>query len=172
MSNWKRWITPLGLALAAIVAMNGPQAASVDSSLPTEAIVLKVFDGDTLLVESQEKRYKVRLLGIDTPEVDGPYTKAEPFGKAASQRTAQLALGRTVKLEYGGDSAWDRFGRLLAYVTLPDGTDLNRLLIQEGLAEAFHSTQYTRKALYHQEQAKAKQARRGIWSLPKKKRQG
>jgi len=125
--------------------------------------VVNVFDGDTLLVESRGRQYKIRVLGINTPEVDGPYRKAEPFGKEASARTKELAMGKKITLEYGGQDKADKFGRLLAYVTLPDGQDLGRILISEGLAEAFHHAQYSRKRLYHDLEAKAKLSRLGMW---------
>ena len=130
---------------------------------PKSGYVEKVFDGDTILVESGGRNYKVRLLGVDTPEVDGPYTRQEPFGPQASAMTKSLALGKRVKLVYGGKDIMDKHGRLLAYVILPDGRDLNMILIREGLAEAFHSTKYTNKKLYHKLEKEAREAGKGLW---------
>jgi micrococcal nuclease len=163
----------IGIRLAAVLATSAVMAygalpAAASTFPPNEGMVVHVFDGDTLVVESRGRRYKIRILGIDTPEVRGPYTREQPFGKQASARTKELATGKKVTLEYGGDALKDKYGRLLAYVTLPDGADLGRILISEGLAEAFHHAEYSRKRLYHELESKAKQARLGIWSPPHK----
>jgi len=160
----------VAVLFAVTMALAGWHGALAGQFLPTSGLVVYVFDGDTLKVESGGRSFKVRVLGIDTPEVGGPYTRIEPFGRMASDRTKALALGKRVRLEYGSKRYKDRFGRLLAYVTLPDGRDLGRLLITEGLAEAFRSTRYGRKKLYHQLEAQARKARLGIWSKPRKRR--
>jgi len=151
------------------IVLAGGHGAFAGQYHPTSGMVTYVFDGDTMKVESGGIFFKVRVLGIDTPEVSGPYTRAEPFGRMASERTKALALGKRVGLEYDSKKQKDKHGRLLAYVTLPDGRDLGRLLISEGLAEAFHSTRYGRKTLYHNLESQARKARLGIWSVFRKK---
>jgi len=141
----------------------GSANAQFSSQPPQSGIVTYVYDGDTIQTLLGGRKYKVRLLGIDTPETDGPYTKAEPLGEKAKARTKQLALGKKVTLEFGADSLRDKYNRLLAHVTLPDGRCLNQLLIQEGLAEAFHRGSYTRKKLYHKLEAEARKHRLGVW---------
>ena len=165
----KSLIHPAALFVAVILAAAAHTAGS-GSFPPKQGLASHVFDGDTLLVESGGARYKVRILGINTPEVDGPYRKAEPYGKEASIRTKALVEGKYISLEYDSGRKKDKYGRLLAYVRLPDGVDLGRLLISEGLAEAFHTTRYSRKTLYHRIEQEARQARLGIWSLPKKRK--
>ncbi len=152
------------LACAVTVTfITGPAAAQFPSQPPQSGVVVYVYDGDTIQALLGGRKYKVRLLGIDTPETDGPYTKAEPLGEEAKARTKRLALGKKVTLEFGADSLRDKYNRLLAYVTLPDGRCLNQILIQEGLAEAFHRGAYTRKKLYHKLEAEARKHRLGIW---------
>jgi micrococcal nuclease len=93
------------------------------------AEVTKHTDGDTLWLSGIGK---VRLIGIDTPEV---YGGAECFGRRASafvERTA--ALGARVHYRLGADER-DRYGRALAYVWLADGRFLNRLLVARGYAQ-------------------------------------
>ncbi|MBI4665599.1 MAG: thermonuclease family protein [Nitrospinae bacterium] len=128
-----------------------------------KAIVTRVVDGDTMVVMLKGMERKVRLLGVDTPEKDGPYTRAEPMNREASMRAAELAQGQAVTLTYGGATLTDKYDRLLAYVTLPDGRVLNEILIQEGLAEAIHKFKYTEKAKYHLLEARAKSACAGLW---------
>jgi micrococcal nuclease len=93
------------------------------------AEVTKHTDGDTLWLSGIGK---VRLIGIDTPEV---YGSGECFGRRAStfvERTAPL--GATVRYRLGVDER-DRYGRALAYVWLADGRFLNRLLVARGYAQ-------------------------------------
>ena len=90
--------------------------------------VAQVVDGDTLDVG----RERVRVLGIDTPE------RGECGYAPAARATAELALGRVIRLEADDTQATrDRFGRTLAYVRLPDGRDLGEVLLRRGLARAF-----------------------------------
>ncbi len=132
---------------------------------PEKALVVHVFDGDTILISSRGRKLKVRLLGIDAPEKEGPYTKAEPLGEEAGRRATALALRKKVTLIYGGDSLKDKHGRYLAHVILPDGRTLNEIMLEEGLAEAYRKFKYSRKKRYHKLEAKAKAACRGIWRL-------
>jgi micrococcal nuclease len=90
--------------------------------------VVSVTDGDTIRLSGIGK---VRLIGIDTPEV---YGHAECYGAAASEFTKRLLPpGRTVRYRLGREER-DRYGRALAYVWLDDGTFVNRLLAARGYA--------------------------------------
>ena len=89
----------------------------------------KHTDGDTLWLSGIGK---VRLIGIDTPEVFGG---AECFGREASAFVARTApIGSEVRYRLGLDER-DRYGRALAYVWLRDGRFLNRLLVARGYAQ-------------------------------------
>ncbi len=94
------------------------------------AYVKYVIDGDTIVLSNGEK---VRYLGINAPEIPHDDQKGEPYGIAAKKRNRALVQGRVVRLEYGPRKR-DRFGRLLAYVFLKDGTLVNEVLVREGLA--------------------------------------
>ena len=94
--------------------------------------VVTVVDGDTLVVALDGRRERVRVLGIDAPEV------RSCLAERSTAETRRLALGRRVELE--GDSSQrsrDRFGRRLAYVRLPEGRDLGFELVSAGLARSF-----------------------------------
>jgi len=92
------------------------------------ARVTKVTDGDTIRLGELGS---VRLIGIDTPEV---YGEVECFGREASRLAARLMpLGTRVRYRVGVEER-DRYGRLLAYVWLPDGRMLNRVMIDKGYA--------------------------------------
>lgn len=127
--------------------------------------VHSVVDGDTINVDTGDTVEPVRLIGIDTPEVDSPYTDEECYGLEASARATELLDGQQVYLK--SDSSQDNrdvYDRLLRYVVLDD-TNINQLLIDEGYA-----FEYTfREAYYYQDEFKqserqASDANRGLWA--------
>src|SRR5437773_3603071 len=94
--------------------------------------VTRVVDGDTLIARVNRRNERVRLIGIDSPEVGACYATE------ATVAATKLALNRQVNLQ--GDrtqSRRDRYGRLLAYVRLPNGRDLGRELIRAGRARVY-----------------------------------
>jgi micrococcal nuclease len=103
-----------------------------DSTTPVagrHARVTKVTDGDTIHLGSLGP---VRLIGIDTPEV---YRGEECFGREASAFAERLLPpGTRVRYRVGVDER-DRYGRLLAYVWLPDGRMVNRVMVEQGYAQ-------------------------------------
>lgn len=129
--------------------------------------VVKVVDGDTLDVNSPDGKYKttrIRLIGVDTPETKKANTSIMYFGPEASECTRTHALGKqvTVLLDTAGKPR-DRYGRLLAYIKLPDGTILNELLLSEGYGYAYTPYKHSFSNKYNQLQKQAKSAKRGLW---------
>ena len=99
--------------------------------------VIRVIDGDTILVGTGSEEISVRLIGIDAPESVHPdETKNTPEGEAASEwLQSVLPVFSIVYLEYDVER-YDKYGRTLAYVYLDDSkTMLNRLLLESGYAE-------------------------------------
>ena len=122
----------LVLALAAISLAGwrlGMARSGGDS--PTVRVVA-VVDGDTLDVAWGERRERVRLLGVDTPETVDPDRPVGCYGPEASAFTSRRLQGRTVRLEFDRERR-DRFGRLLAYVDI-DGRRFNDELLAGGYA--------------------------------------
>ncbi|WP_214482930.1 thermonuclease family protein [Bacillus sp. SM2101] len=118
---------------------------SSEISPKSELVTVKYNqDGDSLTLTNGSK---VRLLCIDTPESVGKYkNNPMPFGKEASDFVKDLIPeGTQVNLIYEG-SKTDKYGRLLAYVELEDGTDLNALLISKGLGRVAYL--YEARSLY------------------------
>ncbi|MDH5223185.1 MAG: thermonuclease family protein [Actinomycetota bacterium] len=89
-------------------------------------------DGDTIRVDLRGEETSVRLIGIDTPEKDGPYTDEECWGERASRFTADALAGRRVELEFDVERT-DRFDRTLAYVWLDDAL-FNEHILRQGYA--------------------------------------
>lgn len=102
--------------LTLAVAVTACDPATAPRNVHTaSAHVLDVIDGDTIRVELKGREVTVRLIGIDTPEVAGPYTKDECYGEESSAFTRAQLEGRDIGLEFDVQRE-DRFGRTLAYV--------------------------------------------------------
>ena len=98
----------------------------------TNATVTDVVDGDTIRAMFHGRETTVRLIGLDAPEVAGPYTSMECFGPRASEFTTRVLDGQPVRLELDVEEQ-DRFGRTLAYVWLGDRF-FNEELVRGGFA--------------------------------------
>ncbi len=129
-----------------------------------KAQVIRVTDGDTILVMADGRQEKVRLIGADTPEsVHRDKSRNVPEGKVASEWTRKLLSNRMVWLESDKEPR-DRYGRMLAYVYLDDGRMVNRLLISEGMAKPMKikpNVKYAKDFEAAKEEAKEKNA--GFW---------
>jgi endonuclease YncB( thermonuclease family) len=125
----------------------------------------RVVDGDTVDVVIDGKIERLRLIGIDTPETVHPSKPVECFGVEASNKAKELLSGQRVELEVD-DSQGDRdkYGRLLRYVFLEDGTNFNELMIAQGYAyEYTYDGAYKYQSLFKNAQQSAKQSGRGLW---------
>ena len=129
------------------------------------ATVVRVIDGDTIVVHLGGRDENVRLIGLDTPETHKPDTPVECYGPEASGRmSALLPPGTTVRLVRDIE-ARDRYGRLLAYVYRDsDGLFIDATMLSEGFA----GTLAIPPNLAHRVEldaavAEAQSARRGLW---------
>jgi micrococcal nuclease len=120
-------------------AASGVPAAPEPGSSATGRVE-RVVDGDTIDVEQDGRRVRVRLTGVDTPETVKPGSPVECFGPESSARTTALLDGERVRLEYDVETT-DRYERRLAYVfRAADGVFVNEALLRGGYAERFRST--------------------------------
>lgn len=127
------------------------------------AFVARVADGDTLILRDGRT---IRLIGINTPERATVERPAEPLADVAHARLAALTEGVALRLQLGRQ-AHDPHGRLLAYVFLPDGREVGRALVAEGLAFVIAippNTEYLPSL--QAAEAGARRARLGVWGLP------
>ena len=126
--------------------------------------VLSVVDGDTIRIDYYGKEELVRLIGINTPEVDGPYTEKECYGDESSAFAKTKLSGQWVTIEADstqGDR--DKYDRLLRYVVL-EGEDFGKLSISQGYAfEYTYNNPYLKQNEYKVAQEEAKNAGRGLW---------
>jgi micrococcal nuclease len=104
----------------------------------TKAKVVRIVDGDTIVVAYGGKQYKVRYIGIDSPETVDPSSPVQWMGPQASAANKKLVAGKDVVLEKDV-SETDQYGRLLRYVWLKTGTKwllVNFDLVRRGFASA------------------------------------
>ena len=128
---------------------------------PLEATVEWVADGDTIRLTNGEP---VRYIGIDSPELHHPYKPVQPFAREAREANQRLVEGRRVRLEFDAEQR-DRYGRLLAYMYLEDGTFVNAELMRQGCARTLTIRPNTRHAEeFRRLEEEARQARRGLWA--------
>ncbi|MBN1794623.1 MAG: thermonuclease family protein [Candidatus Omnitrophica bacterium] len=163
------WILT-GVAFVCIVirlAHQGPVPAGRSlEPFPDEAVVVRVIDGDTVILGTNQH---VRYLGIDTPEIRkkirGVWEYApEPYGEAAKAANVALVEGRRVQLEYDRERL-DKYGRILAYVRLEDGTLVNGELVRAGLARVLIIPPNDRySGLFYQFEREAREEKKGIWA--------
>ncbi len=146
----------------------GPTSPAIPPGL-TAATVTRVVDGDTIVVGIGGQEYKLRYIGVDTPETVDPRRPVGCFGKEASARNKELVEGQGVGLEKDV-SETDEFGRLLRYVWLDPSTGseqaemVNARLVEEGYAQAAtYPPDVKHAALFASLQAQARAAGRGLW---------
>jgi endonuclease YncB( thermonuclease family) len=134
---------------------------------PRDAVrakVQRVSDGDTFVATVQGRRERVRVIGVDTPESVDPNRPDEPYGQEASDFAKHYLDGETVRLA-GDAEPRDRYGRMLAYVWLEDGTFWNALLVAEGYAQQLTiPPNVTYAGLFRQLAREARQHDRGLWA--------
>jgi endonuclease YncB( thermonuclease family) len=122
----------------------------------------RVIDGDTLVLDGGER---VRLIGVDTPETVHPNLPIQPGGEAASAYTRQAVSGGSVYLSYDSrQGRTDRYGRTLAYVTLPNGRVLNEELVAAGHGIVDPRFPFCEMDAYRKQQTAAHAVSRGVWS--------
>ncbi len=133
-----------------------------------EATVTRVVDGDTVEVRpSVDGEEDVRLTGIDTPEKAGSPRGAQPYAREASLFARRELEGRRVTLRFGSEKK-DRYGRVLAYLYLSDGSMFNETLVEEGYAQVATFPPNVRYVgRFEKAQRVARRAKRGIWGLTK-----
>jgi micrococcal nuclease len=129
-----------------------------------EAEVLRVTDGDTIRVRVDGVEERVRYIGVNTPEVHHPRRGEEPFGREATEANRALVEGKTVRLVTDVQER-DRYGRILAYVYLPDGTFVNAALVERGFAQVMTVPPNVRHAeRFLALEREARREERGLWA--------
>ncbi|HEX9274284.1 MAG TPA: thermonuclease family protein [Candidatus Binatia bacterium] len=128
-------------------------------------LVIRVIDGDTIVVSPNEK---VRLIGVDTPETVHPNKTVQCFGKDAKEFTRSMVERKSIRLVLDESNAArnhkDRYGRTLAYVYFDDGTMLNAELIRRGYAHAYTRFPFRHVAEFREMERAARNQAVGLWA--------
>lgn len=145
------------------VDIPGQQAATSSEKYYT---VLRVIDGDTIMIDKDGLAERVRMIGVDTPETVHPSEKVGCFGEEASNRTKTWLEGRKVRLKADTtEGERDKYRRLLGYIYRDDGLFINLELIRQGYAyEYTYNITYDYQAEFKAAENEAKLNSRGLWS--------
>lgn len=141
-------------------------AANCSPPVSAEAVQVRyVHDGDTLVLADNRK---VRLIGINTPEVSRNGDPAQALSINARDRLRQLLFEQSNKAQilYGHQKV-DDYGRSLAHLWSADGTNLTAELLREGLGWALAVPPNVRLLdCYLESERQAREASRGVWDHP------
>jgi len=129
--------------------------------------VVNVVDGDTIdidIPDVNDSYTRIRLFGVDTPETKNPDVGVMYFGPEAAEFAGKLVLGKpvTVYLDEGNNTR-GKYGRLLAYVKLPNDGFLNEILLTEGYAYADVRFRHSLYHKYKQLDASSRGLKKGLW---------
>lgn len=135
----------------------------ISLAIAGEYHIVRVVDGDTLEVDHLSKRFIVRLVGIDAPELgSGKHKPSQPFAVAAKKHLIDLIDNRIVDVEPHGP---DRYGRILA-VLYADNDNVNIEMLKAGLAEVYrggYPVAGLDRGPYWESEKEAREAKRGMW---------
>ncbi|MBI5400777.1 MAG: thermonuclease family protein [Candidatus Yonathbacteria bacterium] len=148
-----------------------PEAASAPTigrltQMPELPLVTRIVDGDTIVVGINGMQEKIRLIGVDTPETVDPRKPVQCFGKEASAFSKSLLLNMRVRLERDASQGdRDKYGRLLRYVFLEDGTLVNQKIILEGYGHEYtYRIPYQYQTEFKNAERSARESQKGLWA--------
>ncbi|MEK7132705.1 MAG: thermonuclease family protein [Patescibacteria group bacterium] len=152
------------------------QSATVEGALSDQRVisagsetfypVTKVVDGDTMAVDINGKNTIIRLIGLDTPETVDPRKPVQCFGKEASNKARELLDGKRVRIEMDpSQGERDKYGRLLAYIYLEDGSLFNQMMIERGFGHEYtYNLPYRYQKEFKEEEKTARENKLGLWA--------
>lgn len=143
------------------------EGAASTTSATSSLEVVEVSDGDTITVSRDCKPVTVRMIGVDTPETVDPRKPVQCFGKEASEFTKMMLAGKHVRIESDERNPGpDKYGRDLGYIILEDGTNFNKVLIEQGYAHeyTYNKIPYKYQAEFKAAEKEAQREKRGLWA--------
>lgn len=168
----KQLVSLLSLVVALVIYILQQQGMlsgveqSVETNQPGSYSIHHYVDGDTIAVNMDGKVETIRFIGIDTPETHKPNTPVQCYGPAAAAHTKNVIAQAGGKVRLVADSLSsnrDRYNRLLRYVYLPDGTNVNELNVREGYAFYYPYFPFTKSDAFAVAQQAAKSKNLGLW---------
>lgn len=156
-------ISTIGAYFSDKSSHNKKKIPKIDSQV--KYLVTKILDGDTFQIKVKNQTVTVRMIGIDTPETVDPRKVVQCFGKEASDKTKELLLKHTVRLETDKTQSFtDKFGRFLAYIYRDDELFINKYLIEKGYAHEYtYDIPYEKQNEFKEAEKKARERKTGLW---------
>src|SRR5262245_32315975 len=157
------------VALAITLGIAAPAQAypTMPQGVQGPFAVTKVVDGDTIWVNNNGQRLKIRMIGLDTPETVDPRKPVQCFALEASAQAKTILGGQSVFLETDpSQDSVDKYGRMLAYVWTGSGRLFNLDMIADGYAyEYTYDLPYRYQHIFRIAEDDARIHERGLWSL-------
>jgi micrococcal nuclease len=170
---WRRhpWVALVVVGIVALALLTRPAVPTggdFDKYHEREFTVVHVADGDTFDIDIPDGKYdqtRIRLWGVDTPEVAGSRDGAMHYGDEASRFAKTTLLGQRVRVQLNPARTRDKYDRLLAYVTLvADDASYGEALLARGFAYADWRFDHPLKNSYKRLERKARREDRGLWA--------
>jgi micrococcal nuclease len=169
-----RWGSGLRAVLALIVAVGALLGYSLKSRSAAQAedykrfdkqsfAVVRVIDGDTLVIRAGTDEVHVRLAGIDAPEMHPKDRPRDYWADRATTYAAARTKDQSVTLQLPEIRSRDKYDRLLAYVFLPNHEMLNEALIRDGQAYVYRLASSDYQGQFEQSENAARTGKRGLW---------
>lgn len=168
-----RFLLPVACALGfAVSTLAAAPKSSVIPVLKTPDLaglkpcaVTRIIDGDTIVVSSAGRQLKVRLIGVNTPDVADPHDRAGRHRKEATRFATNLLKGEKVYLVFDKQTErLDAYGRTLAYIyRAPDGLFVNAEIVRQGYGRAYTRHPFKHLKAFGRLERFAKHAKKGIW---------
>lgn len=126
--------------------------------------VIRVVDGDTIVVAINHKPQTIRLIGINTPETVAPNKPIQCYGPEASAHAKEMLMGKIVRLESDpSQDDQDKYHRYLRYVFL-DNENVNESFVRDGFAKEYtYKTPHHYQQEFRADQKAAKKNKLGLW---------
>ncbi|MHC5027795.1 MAG: thermonuclease family protein [Planctomycetota bacterium] len=148
-----------------------PSPATAPPRIPPPPIdaatwaVVRVVDGDTVIVRRDDTTETVRLIGVDTPETKHPSKPVEFYGREASRFLHNLLAGEQVRLVYQDGDRTDRYGRTLAYLyRIPEQLFVNLEIVRQGYGHAYTRFPFEHRDVFVEYERLAREDERGLWN--------
>jgi micrococcal nuclease len=129
--------------------------------------VVGIADGDTIYIDAPDQgrpKTRVRLLGLDAPEVEHPKEPAAYFGPEAAEFARKTLEGRDVFIVLSRKNTRDKYERLLAYIYLERGGSMfNEMLLEQGYAYADLKFDHEYRSQFADAEKRARRAKAGLW---------
>jgi endonuclease YncB( thermonuclease family) len=155
------------VAVLALLVALWTSIADAQVTPTTPATVTHVVDGDTVDVQFDVGTIeRLRLIGLDSPEVVDPRKPVQCFGREASAHAHALLDGQTVQVERDASQGErDVYGRLLAYVWLPDGRNFAEIMLEDGYGHEYtYRTPYAYRDSFLAAEGASRDNQLGLWS--------